>query len=460
MIEHFKQVFCGRSLCLPLTFRSGISVSLWSGIPQQVYSKLQDVFQMTQSTQQNRLHCEAPCSSLDAPSDSVRVITVHDLDGLQPHWEAWDRLAWESPQALATMLPAWAEAVFRHGLSPNWRWTCCFAYLGERLVGVLPFIVAPHPVLGQHWPILRTNGKLTPSGDLPLAPDCAATALQALLAEVRRLVPNYCELTLPAVRQNSPVLIALQNGMEGHLVLHGARNRFSRLDVTGRYDEYLANLGNIRKNLKRYGRKLQDRGNVAVELRTGRDAKAGFTSEFMALEASGWKGRYGRALLAHANSFAFYSALIENFAAQDRLEWHLIWVDAILVAARLILRCNGSLTLLRYAFNEDFAECRVGTLLNDATFKDAFARRDVQELNPMSKAQAHAFWHMSDDEYVDLHVVRRSVVPMLVQWPWILLRAAYWTQVRPWVPEAVKQVYRSFRRRGGLKPRRAAEIRP
>jgi hypothetical protein len=25
-------------------------------------------------------------------------------------------LAWESPQALATMLPAWAEAVFRHGL--------------------------------------------------------------------------------------------------------------------------------------------------------------------------------------------------------------------------------------------------------------------------------------------------------------------------------------------------------
>jgi hypothetical protein len=80
-------------------------------------------------------------------------------------------------------------------------------------VGVLPIIVTPHPVLGQRRPILRTDGKLTPSGDLPLAPDCATEAFEALLAEVRRQVPNYCELSLPAVRQNSPVLTALQNGI-------------------------------------------------------------------------------------------------------------------------------------------------------------------------------------------------------------------------------------------------------
>jgi hypothetical protein len=413
---------------------------------------------MTQSTEQNGLDSENPCGSRSSSPDAVRIVTVHELDGLQPHLEAWDHLAWESPQALATMLPAWAEAVFRHGLWPNCRWTCCFAYAGERLVGVLPIIVTPHPVLGQRWPILRTNGKLTPSGDLPLAPDCATEAFQALLVEVRRQVPNYCELSLPAVRQNSPVFIALQDGMDGHLVIHSARKRFSRLDVTGRYEEYIAKLGNIRKNLKRYGRKLKDRGNVTVEIRKGADAKADFTPEFMALEASGWKGRYGRAILAHVDSIAFYTALIENFAAQDRLEWHLIWVDAILVAARLILRCNAALMLLRYAFNEDFAECRVGTLLNEATFKDAFARPEVHELNPMSKAQAHAFWHMSDEEYVDIHLVRRAAVPMLFQLPQVLLRAAYWTHVRPRVPEAAIRIYRRFRRRGGLKPRRAAEM--
>ncbi len=412
---------------------------------------------MTHRTEQNRLDSENPSGSGNAPLEAVRIVTVHELDGLQPHWEAWDRLAWESSQALATMLPAWAEAVFRHGLWPDWRWRCCFAYAGERLVGVLPIIVTPHPVLGQRWPILRTSGKLTPSGDLPLAPDCATEALEALVAEACRQVPNFCELNLPAVRQSSPVLTALQNGMEGYFVLHSARNRFSRLDVTGHYDEYIANLGNIRKNLKRYGRKLKDRGNVTVELRKGAEAKAEFTPEFMALEASGWKGRYGGATLSHADSFAFYTALIENFAAQDRLEWHLIWVDAILVAARLVLRCNTALMLLRYAFNEDFADCRVGTLLNEATFKDAFARPEIHELNPMSKAQAHAFWHMSDEECIDVHLVRRAAVPMLFQVPSVLLRAAYLIHIRPRVPEAGIQVYRRFRRRGGLKPRRAAE---
>lgn len=396
--------------------------------------------------------------SISAPHE-VRIVTVRELEELQPHLEAWDRLVWESPQALATMLPAWTAAVFQHGLWPDWRWACCFAYEGERLVGVLPIIVTPHPVLGQRWPILRTDGKLTPSGDIALAPDCAGKAFGALLAEVRRELPNYCEIKLPAVRQNSPVLAALRNGMDRHVVRHGARQRFSRLDVTGRYDEYIANLGNIRKNLKRYGRKLKDRGNVTVELRKGADAKADFAPKFMALEASGWKGRCAGAILAHADSFAFYTALIENFAAQDRLEWHLIWVDAILVAARLILRCNASLTLLRYTFNEDFAECRAGTLLNEATFKDSFARPDVHELNPMSKAQAHSFWHMPDEEYVDIHLVRRAAVPMLFQLPCILLRAAYWNHVRPRVPEAVKQAYRMFRRRSGFKPQRAAEAR-
>ena len=414
---------------------------------------------MTQSIEWNWLESESSDDSDPASPQEVRIVTVRELEGLQPHWEAWDRLVWESPQALATMLPAWIAAVFEHGLWPDWRWACCFAYAGERLVGVMPIIVTPHPVLGQRWPILRTDGKLTPSGDIALAPDCAGEAFQALVAEARRQVPNHCEIRLPAVRRNSPVLAAVQDGMDRHIVRQGARHRFARLDVTGRYDEYVAKMGNIRKNLKRYGRKLKDRGNVTVELRKGADAQADFAPKFMALEASGWKGRCAGAILAHADSFDFYTSLIENFAAQDRLEWHLIWVDAILVAARLILRCNASLTLLRYAFNEDFAECRPGSLLNEATFKDSFSRPDVHELNPMSKAQAHAYWHMPDEDYVDIHLVRRAPVPMLFQLPGILLRAAYWNHIRPRVPDAVRQVYRMFRRRNGFKPRRAAEAR-
>ncbi|EIM28965.1 hypothetical protein MicloDRAFT_00026130 [Microvirga lotononidis] len=392
-----------------------------------------------------------------AAMDAVRVVTVRHLDDLKPHTEAWDRLAWEAPQGLATMLPAWVKATFQHGLWPHWRWMCCFAYAGQRLVGVMPVVIMPHPILGHRRPLLRTYGKLTPSGDIALASDCATEAFAALLAEVVRQEPSHVGLDLQAVRKNSPVWSALQNGAARHIACTSARHGFSILDVSGSFDSFIGNLKKMASNLGRFHRKIKKRGKVRFEIVDGRHARADFLSQFAALEAAGWKGRCGGAILNNPDSFAFHAALVENFAAQGRLMWHRIWVDDTLVGAQIALRCNRSLMLPKYTFNEDFAECRVGTLLTEATIRDGFARPELDEINPMSKAQAHSYWHMPEEEYIDLHLVRRSAMPMLIHLPGIWLRKAYWTHIRSRVPESVRELYRRYRRRGGRKPRRAAE---
>src|SRR5258707_591917 len=102
----------------------------------------------------------------------LRIVTVRDFDGLVSHLTAWDRLAWDAPQAIPTLLPAWVDAFLRHRLKPDKTWFCSFVYADEELIGVLPVIVAPHPVLGRRWPLLCTPfDEFTPSGDILLASD-------------------------------------------------------------------------------------------------------------------------------------------------------------------------------------------------------------------------------------------------------------------------------------------------
>jgi hypothetical protein len=115
--------------------------------------------------------------------------------------------------------------------------------------------------------------------------------------------------------------------------------------------------------------------------------------------------------------------------------------------------------LPKIAFDEDFADCMPGHLLMGEMVKDAFSRPELDEINHMSNSDWHSLWHMPKDEYVDVHLVRRSAPAAVFQLPRIALRLSYQHYVRPRIPAAVKEVHRQFRRRGDRKPRRGADHR-
>jgi CelD/BcsL family acetyltransferase involved in cellulose biosynthesis len=381
----------------------------------------------------------------------IQTVTAHDFATLHPHVAAWDQLAWNAPQRIPTLLPGWVDAFLRHKLKPNERWLCCLAHAGDRLVGVLPVIVTPHRFLGTSWPTLRTPSDAhTPSGDVLLAPDAAAAAMKALLAEAGRQVPNHLGLDLRSVRQNSPVWVAIKGGIGGYVIRTGLRSRYSCLDVQGSFDIYSASLGQIRSHLRRCRKKLDARGTVSVELRKG-SAGEEFLSEFLRLEGSGWKGRNGTAIVNSPTVVAFYTTLVRNLASQGRIEWHAIRVDNRLVAAEMCIRCGGSLTQPKQAYDEDFADCKPGHLLRAETIKDAFSRPELVEFNPMSDAQAHRLWRMPLDDYIDVHLIRRGVLPAVFQFSRVAARAAYQSYVRPRIPVLVKKAYSQFRLRRAQK---------
>jgi len=134
-------------------------------------------------------------------------------------------------------------------------------------------------------------------------------------------------------------------------------------------------------------------------------------------------------------------------------------VDDQVVAAQMCVRCGGSLMLAKIAFDERYADCRPGHLLTGEVLRDAFARADIVEVNHLSNADWEGYWRMSYDEYVDMQLVRRGIVPGLFELPHAVGRYAYQTYVRPRIPVRLKQAYRAYRRRGDRKPLRSAESR-
>jgi CelD/BcsL family acetyltransferase involved in cellulose biosynthesis len=375
-------------------------------------------------------------------SQKIRTVTAQDFDSLASHMPAWDRLAWESPQRVWTLLPAWVDVVLRHKLKRSESWFCSFAYADDRLVGALPVIVAPHRLLGRRWPQLRPI-----CDDIALAPDCATEAFESLLVEVNHKIPNHRGLYLRDIRHNSPVWRALRKRVQGYIVHLGPCNRYWCLNVEGDSNRYWAGLSKMRQGLRRGRRKLEKHGAVSVEMRKGPSAGEDFLAEFLTLEASGWKGRMGTAILNNPSDVALFTTLVRNLASQDRLEWHGIRIEGRLVAGQLGIRCGEALILHKYAYDEEFADCSPGHLLTEEVIKDSFSRCDISELSPMSHARQCCLWHMEPDNYTDVHLVRLNTLSFLFHFPAVKVAVAYHKHVLPRVPVAVKAAYQRLKRR-------------
>jgi predicted N-acyltransferase len=379
------------------------------------------------------------------PSD-LHIITVHNFEDLRIHIDAWDKLASSVPQKNPYLLPAWIDAAFRHALAPDERWLCCFAYSGEQLAGVLPIITRPHPLLGPNYPLLRTFDKYAQSGEALLAPEHAAPALRALLAQIKSEFPKHLSLDMKAVRPSSPLWEAIGEGVDGYTVRCGRHHSFSFLNVEGDLDVYMASLGSMRRNVKRYRKKLESRGEVSFKIERGHDAREDLFAEFLSIEASGWKGRNGTAIANRPESVAFYSTLVKNFAAQGHLEWHTIRVGDHLVAAEFGARFGSALFLTKTAYDEEFGDCRPGNILNAEVTQEAFLCPELTEINDMSDMEWHALWRMSRDKYVNVHLVRRGILPFLFRFLRVASASVYQDFLRPRIPGRLRKAWHQVRR--------------
>ncbi|WP_428688123.1 GNAT family N-acetyltransferase [Roseibium sp.] len=126
------------------------------------------------------------------------------------------------------------------------------------------------------------------------------------------------------------------------------------------------------KEWRRLFRRLGDHGPVRFESLSGADAVAAF-EEFLAVEASGWKGRAGTALASRPDTVAFARAAVANLAGEREIRIDLLRAGEKLVAALVSFVEGGWSYSWKIAYDEDFARYSPGVQIALQAFRENLA---------------------------------------------------------------------------------------
>ncbi len=123
--------------------------------------------------------------------------------------------------------------------------------------------------------------------------------------------------------------------------------------------------GAFRRNLRRLERRLEQRGQVALDIvdRPGQILEA--WSDFLRLEASGWKGARGTgsAIVLQPDVRRFYEQLLAAWGPEGKCRIHLLRLDGRILAAHFAVVDGDTLSLLKIAYDESAASLGPGLML-------------------------------------------------------------------------------------------------
>jgi CelD/BcsL family acetyltransferase involved in cellulose biosynthesis len=307
-------------------------------------------------------------SAGDTAGTEPRVAATRGGTALSPlaaiNPEAWQTLADRAIEPNGYYLPEWALAA--NG-SPRARAATLALTAHDRsgaLIGLLPVVSAwrafrlPLPLLVSADPFHSLD---TPLLDRDAADQAAAGLIaQARDAGAHALLLRYAARGGPAKQAFTRVLAAA--GLRPHLLKSWTR---AGLDARSDPDTVLRNaLGRKKlKELRRLRHRLADHGAVRFEVGRNADEVAHGFDTFLELEASGWKGRRGTAMVQQPEHAARLRRAATELAARGRCETVTLHAGTTPLAAGIVLRHHDRAFFFKLGIDERFARYSPGVQL-------------------------------------------------------------------------------------------------
>jgi hypothetical protein len=137
----------------------------------------------------------------------------------------------------------------------------------------------------------------------------------------------------------------------------------------------LASLGSRRrKSLRRAMRDLEEKGPVRWELLRGSQVTPAAVDRFLTLEAMGWKGGDGTALLSKPQDTRFFRAVVDGLATENRVFFCELWCGDHIVASNSNFIAGDMGFAFKVGWNPEFRAQSPG-ILNELRFMEQFAAR-------------------------------------------------------------------------------------
>ncbi len=204
----------------------------------------------------------------------------------------------------------------------------------------------------------------TPLIDGEEAAESVDNFLQALIDPHHKL-PSI--LVLPEMRLSGPA---------AQLIKAVAMSRNLSIEETEKHDRpmleslldgeaYLKNAISAKhlREVSRQWRRLEEKGELTYNIaRQPKEVRARM-EEFLALEASGWKGKERSAMINDRYRAAFAREAVHNLAENDGVRIHTLDLDGEAIASMIVFVTSGEAYTWKTAYNEDFAAYSPGRLL-------------------------------------------------------------------------------------------------
>ncbi len=204
----------------------------------------------------------------------------------------------------------------------------------------------------------------------PLARDAAA--MEVLSAAVIERAPGFVLEGLPVGDQGVEALSAAAAARSRPFLLEPSYVS-PIIEIYGGYEDWR------KENKKRWGAPLE-----RLRRKMGRDYEAEFSiveppadleaelTEGFRVEASGWKGEAGTAIVSAPETERFYRLVGKAFAERDELRLSRIVLDGEAVAFDFCLLFDGRLYLLKTGIDERFRKLAPGLVMRLVTIERCF----------------------------------------------------------------------------------------